>query len=129
MAGSSIVDAVRSRVRSVPGVEAVAVFENTSDRPDADGIPAHSIEALVMVAGPPGTKLKNAITQAILDAKPTGIFTYGVDLGTVIDEMGDPHSVAFTFPAPVSIWIAARVNTTTGFPHDGRQSFHSYLEY
>lgn len=113
VAGSSIVDAIRARVRAVTDVDAVAVFENTTDTTDSDGIPPHAFEVLV-VGGD-----ADDIAQAIWDTKPAGILAHGDDSGTATDAEGDPRTVAFTVPTPVDVYVVVNVTADGDYPTDG----------
>ena len=63
---SSYVDSIRAEIFSKENVIDCLVFENVADTPDADGIPAHSIWAIVEGGS------SDDIAQAIYDKKSDG---------------------------------------------------------
>lgn len=111
--GSGTLDAIRARLLELPGVVSVRVFENDSATTDMDGLPPHSFEALVH--GGDGAE----IAQTIWDHKPAGIATHGTSSETVTDSLGDTHTVKFSRPTPVDIYVAISVVTNDAFPDDG----------
>lgn len=90
------------------------VFENVTDVVDANGIPAHSFEAVVLGG------LDADIRQTIFDTKPAGIRSHGTVSGTVVDSTGIAHTIKFTRPTTYSIWMELDVtyNAAT-WPLDG----------
>lgn len=96
----SPLEAVRTAVLAVPGVTSCTIFENYSDITNADGVPPKSFETLV-VGGADA-----AIQQAIYSKRPGGIQAYGTTSGTVFDSAGNPHTIAFSRPTQVNIYVA-----------------------
>jgi hypothetical protein len=112
--GNAALDAVAADVRAVADVTSVRIFENATATTDADGVPPHSFEVLVLGGA------DNAIAQAIWDSRPTGIAAHGTSSGTATDADGGAHTVLFTRPTAVPIYVAAAVQTIAGeFPADG----------
>ena len=87
---SDLVTELKNAVRQVEYNREVKVFLNETDEQDANGIPPHSIAAVV--SG--GTD--EAIARAIFDHKPPGIATYGNTTVDVTDEDGNVHPVSFS---------------------------------
>lgn len=112
-AGSSkllgIVGAVAEvRVADVKVVTETQGFENLTIATDVDGRPAKSFE--IIAAVPAGAANDNAIAQAIWDSKPAGIEAYGVgSSGTATDAEGATHTVPFSRPADVNIYVTAEI--------------------
>lgn len=100
--GGSTVDSIRVDVLQVEGVETCTVLENVTDS-TVDGMPPHSIE--VVVSG--GTDAD--IAQAIWDSKPGGIATYGGEDATVEDSTGAEHTVYFSRPTELLMYLDATV--------------------
>lgn len=99
-AGTGTVDAIRSALIVLDGVTAASVLENTTSAVDADGVPAHAFEAVVLGGD------KDEIAQAIWENKPAGIFAAGsVTSGIAFDTLGESHTVRFSRPTSVPIWI------------------------
>lgn len=121
--GNGTVDAIRAGVlRRVPETTTVTVFQNTSDTTDGDGLPPHSVEVLV----------RGGDDQDILDAVfaevAAGIQTHGTESGTVTDASGNSHTIKFSRPTEVDIYIIAEVlKVTATFPSDGSDQIKAAL--
>lgn len=108
--GSASVDALRadlSNEENVPGVDFAAVLENDTDVTDGNGLPPHSIRAVVLGGD------DEDIARTIFNSKAGGIATSGGVTVTVTDASGNDHDISFSRP------------TTTGIKFSG--SF-DYLE-
>ncbi|MCA9325053.1 baseplate J/gp47 family protein [Candidatus Saccharibacteria bacterium] len=104
--GGSTLDAIKSDVASVEGVVEVAGFENDTDA-TVDSIPPHAFE-IVVDGGD-----DNDIAQAIHDTKPAGIASTSTsaDSGTAVDSEGMSHTIDFTRPTLINIYIDVSVTT------------------
>jgi hypothetical protein len=114
--GSATLDAIRADVLIDPDVLQCTVFENTSNFPDASGLPGKAIEVVVFDGTPPALT-DDAIAQLIFDTKPAGILAYGLESGTATDSNGTFHPVGFSRPTEIEIWIElfVSVDITTGY--------------
>lgn len=92
-------DAIREEILTVPGVQHAIVYENCTDSANTAGLPAHSIEAVVLG----GQDM--AIARAIWARKAAGIQTYGSSNATVIDASGNNQTVNFSRPNQVAIYV------------------------
>jgi uncharacterized phage protein gp47/JayE len=116
--GSSPVDALRAALLEVEDVTAVTVFVNNTDVTDADGIPPHAVEAMVM-----GGENQD-IFDALLANVAAGIATYGapagLQTGTALDSQGTAHTMKFSRPEEIPIYVVmgvtknAKTYPTTG---------------
>lgn len=113
--GNGAALAIRAHLLELSGVTDCFVFENPSDSPDANGIPGHSIEAVVVG----GADL--AVAQSIYDRKPAGIGTYGTSVRhDVTGSDGLAKSIFYSRPAQQNIYMAITVTTDPkAFPSDG----------
>lgn len=112
--GTSPPDAIRAALRKVPGVTGAAVFENRSDVIDADGMPPHSVEALVTGGD------DQAIRNALLANVAGGIAKHGTISGTAIDSAGEAQLVSFSRPAAVNVYVAITILYDASlYPADG----------
>jgi hypothetical protein len=110
-AGGSTLDAVRADILAISeaeddvNIQTVRILENETDA-FVDDLPPHSFEAIVY-DGTDGsdTELNNMIAQAIWDNRPIGIRAIGSTSGIAIDAFDEQHTVPFTRPSPVEIWI------------------------
>ena len=112
--GNATLDALIAKVLSVDDVTESIGFENTSDVTDGDGLPPHSFE--IICRG--GTN--QDIFDAIWEAKPAGIESYGSVSGTAYDSIGNPHTVKFSRPTEVDIHVIVDVTVDPDlYPADG----------
>jgi uncharacterized phage protein gp47/JayE len=113
VAGAGTPEAIRSRLLAMDGVTAALVFENDDEIPDLAGRPPHSFEAVV----------QGGIEQDIIDLlwqiKPAGISTFGSVSGTALDSVGQPHTINFSRPTAVPIYVKLTITTNPDFPANG----------
>jgi uncharacterized phage protein gp47/JayE len=122
LAGTSPVDAIRADLLDVPGVTAVTVFNNPTDDTDADGVTPHSVECLV--TGGEDQDIWNALLAAVAG----GIQAYGEEEGVAVDENGFEHTVAFTRPEVIDIYVAITVEVDARyFPLDGADQIEAAI--
>lgn len=98
-AGGCNTDAIRAQLLETPGVVAAVVWENDTDETDDDGLPPHSIEAIIYG----GTDAD--VAAAIHARKSAGIQTYGTSSAQLLDASGRLRTIFFSRPAAVSIYI------------------------
>jgi len=109
--GAATLNAIRGALLTVDGVSTAKVFENVEAVTDpATGRPGHSFEALVLGG------VDQTILNSLFDKKSAGIQTYGTTSGTVTDSQGNDHTVSFSRPASVSIWIEIDLTVNADFP-------------
>lgn len=111
--GSTTVDAIRARILEIDEVVAAKVFENDGDVPDGAGRPAHSFEAVVLGGE------DQEIWDTIWANKAAGIKTFGGENGTVVDTQGYSHSINFSRPGEVPIYMIVNLTTDANYPVDG----------
>jgi len=116
-AGAGTVEAIRAAILAVGGVTAAFVLENTGDVVDGNGLPAHSVEVVVLG----GTTAD--LAAEIWATKGGGIYSNGDVASNVIDSQGFTQTVRFSRPTPVDIWVRGTYTidpeSETGFPTDG----------
>lgn len=111
--GSATVNAIRGSLLTLAGVIAASVFENVTDVIDGSGRPPHSVHAIVSGGA------DQDILDDIFDKKSAGIETFGTTSGTVVDSQGNNHTVYFSRPTLVSIWIEMDLTVDADYPADG----------
>lgn len=112
--GNAGLNPIRARVLALPNVTECIVFENSTDNTDGSGLPPHSFEVLVD-GGDDAT-----IRGAIFSAKAAGISTHGNLTGTVADSAGDSHTIKFSRPETLDVYLAIDVTIDPAtFPADG----------
>lgn len=122
--GSSTQAALIAELLEVEGVidNSVYVFVNNTDSTNADGMPPHSVEALVNI--PVGADYDQRVFDALLSGVAAGIQTHssgaGAASGYATDSQGTQHLMKFTRPAEVPIYINITVTVDPElFPADG----------
>ena len=119
--GQAIVDAMYGALTNIPEVRQAKVYENDQDIIDANGLPPHSIYCIV----------EGGADADILDTiwlkKTAGTTTHGTTTGQVTDSMGNPHTLNFSRPADVNVWVTVNLHTRPGWPTDGAQRITNAL--
>ena len=88
--GAGSLDAVTAAVRSAQWVRSAKVYENDTDTTDANGIPAHSLAAVIYAGSGP------AVARAIWETKAPGIGTWGNTSDVFTDDAGQEHRIYFS---------------------------------
>lgn len=109
IAGSATVDAIRSQVLQVLGVNEALVFENTTFVTDVNGLPGKSF-AVYVDGGD-----NQDIADTIFAVKPAGIESFGDITEQVTDSQGFIHDVEFSRPIDKDIWIELDISTGPTF--------------
>jgi len=99
-------------------LEDVKVFENVTLITDARGIPAKAFEAFVFQAGGVTTR-DQEIIDAIGQSKPAGIEAHGDVSGTYTDSQGFTHTIKFSRPTEIDIYLILDLTVTSDYPTDG----------
>lgn len=116
--------AIQAVVSNVPGVSRALVYENPSYLFDANGIPPHTISAVV--AGGDIT----AIAQAIQSKKSPGTGTYGTESVTVTDPKGVPITINFFLLNQVQVYVAVMIQALTGYSNaDGQELITNIVNF
>lgn len=119
-----IVDSVYAAIADLDDVTSVSVLENKTDATDGDGLPPHSIAAIV--EGGDDTE----IATAILVKKSCGCDTYGTTTETIYDSQGTAVDISFSRPSDVDIYIEMDVKELQGYPSDGEDQIKAaIIEY
>lgn len=116
--GRSPQDAIRARLLQLlrdEGVTrgSVTVHMNVGDVVDADGLPGHSVEAVVYDGTDDGSAIASAdIAETLWSCVGAGIYTHGSSSVTVRDSAGGAHTVRFTRPLVRNVYIVAAANVS-----------------
>lgn len=102
-------EAVDGAIANVSGVTRHKLYENDTGSVDSNGIPAHSIAAIV-----DGGDVTD-IAQTIRGKKGQGVSTYGSTTVTVPDKYDNPHAISFSRSTDVPIYIAITLKVFTGY--------------
>lgn len=110
--GNATLEAIRGALQAVEGVELALVYENDTDA-TVSSRPPHSFEAVVEGGD------ADDIRAALFANKAAGIETYGSTSGTVVDSQGVSHTIKFSRPADVDIWLDVTLTVDGDYPADG----------
>lgn len=101
--------AVDGAIANISGVTRHKLYENDTDNTDANGLPPHSIAAIV--EGGDSTVIANSIRGV----KGQGVTPYGSTVIVVPDKYGNPHPVGFSRPVDVPIYVKITIDPLTGY--------------
>lgn len=110
--GSTSAEAVRAAIlrEHTDTVESALVLENVTETTDANGVPPHSIEAIVYA---PGID-EDALAETIFRAKAAGIRAHGNEIKTVTDSQGIAHSIGFSYQEDVDLYVRVNLEILDG---------------
>lgn len=106
---STILSGILGAVEKCAGVTQAVIYENDSASTDGNGLPAHSIAAVVQG----GAALD--IANAISNKKTPGAYTYGTTSQQVVDSIGIAHTIRYFVPTAVPISVGITVHALTGY--------------
>lgn len=114
-------DAIYSALINTDGITEATIYENDTSVVDGNGVPAHSFLPIV-VGG-----LSQSIGNAIWANKPIGILSYGNTSVNVTDVSGGIHTVSFSRPNALVIYISMDITTDVNFPANGNDAIRSAI--
>jgi len=122
--GKSMLDSIVAEILAVPTVTSVRVLENDTGSTDANGLPEHSVLAVVEGGS------NSEVARAIFLKKATGISTSGNTSVVIKDTQGVDKTLLFSRPVLVPIFVRVDINTFADFPNGGvdtiKQNIVSY---
>ncbi|WP_336766818.1 baseplate J/gp47 family protein [Pantoea ananatis] len=101
--------ALDGAIANVTGVTRHKLYENDTGSQDANGLPAHSVAAIV-----DGGDV-NAIAQVIQSKKGQGVATFGSTSVTVPDAWQNPHIISFSRSSPVPVFVSITLKVFQGY--------------
>ncbi len=125
---NAALEAIRTKVLDVDGVDECVVFENTSMVTDSDNIPPKAINVVV----DPGTATSADIAEAIFESVAAGIETYGTDQSvSVTDSQGIVHTIEYDEATEIPCYVSATITYDADtWPIDGStQALNAILAY
>ena len=116
--GTSPIDAIRADILALSGVQTCNVFDNPTDFTNSDGMPPHTVEALVLGGD------NQTIFDRLLASVAAGIATTssggGAQVGASTDSVGVSHVMKFSRPALKPIYVDFAITYDAKvFPTDG----------
>lgn len=117
-------DAVDGALANISGVTRHKLYENDTGSTDSNGLPEHSISAIV--DGGDVTE----IAQTIRGKKGQGVATYGKTSITVPDKYGNPHIINFSRSTDVPVYVSIELKVFTGYTSQiGEQIKQAVADY
>jgi len=117
-------EAIRAKILSLnededkTPLEDVIVIENNELTVDAGGRPGKSFEAFVYERGETTTR-DQEVAESIFISKPAGIESFGDVSKTVTDSQGFDHTIKFSRPVGVDIYLILDLTVNSDYPTDG----------
>lgn len=102
-------EVVDGAIANIDGVTRHKLYENDQDTPDANGLPPHSIAAIV--EGGDATVIANTLRGV----KGQGSTPFGSTVIIVPDKYGSPHPVGFSRPVDVPVFVKITISPLTGY--------------
>jgi uncharacterized phage protein gp47/JayE len=121
IAGASTVEAIRTEILGVTGVDSCTVFENPTGVVDALGLPPKSIEVLVHSETGPAYDPQE-IRDEILLRKPAGTETFGGIGGSATDSSGNEYTVYYSEPETVQVYVELTLDAATDGSYVGNEN-------
>lgn len=118
-AGHATFDAIISELLALTDVQSASIYENDTIATDGDGRPPKSYECVVWQGD------DTDIANKIFETKPVGIETVSTQSGgskiteVVSDSQGNPHTIYFSRPDFIDIYIEFDVSVDSTYPADG----------
>lgn len=114
--GQAVVDSLYGALSNLSAVLQARVYENDQDTVQpVTSLPPHSVYCVV--EGGADADILNTIWLK----KTAGTTTYGTTSGSVNDSMGNPHTLKFSRPTDVNVYVVVNLHTRSGWPTDGVQ--------
>lgn len=105
----AVLTGIQGAIANVSGVTQCKVYENDTSETDADGIPGHSICAVVYGGD------SEAVAKAIFLKKTAGAGTYGTTEVKLTDSEGVGHTIKFYRPTIVHVAISVTIEPLSGY--------------
>lgn len=105
----SVLDAILGGIKNILGVGRAFIYENDTGTTDADGVPGHSISAVVEGGD------VTTIGETIARYKTPGTGTYGSTSVNVVDAVGVPSTINFFELALVEFFSIVFLTPGTGY--------------
>lgn len=110
LSAETVMDSLLGNLSNLPGVDRVKVYENQTGAPDVNGLPGHSIAAVVS-----GGTVSDIVT-VIGKKKTPGADTYGTTTGVYTDPIsGIPYNIHYFPLSEVTIKVAIVGTALAGY--------------
>jgi hypothetical protein len=96
-------------------ITTATVNENETDAVDANGLPPHSVECIIVA---PISTTANQIAQGIFNAKGGGPASFGTTSGTATDAQGKTYTVKYSVPQNLLVYLIFDLDTDASYAGD-----------
>lgn len=103
------IDGMDGSLLDISGVTRVRIYENDTDTTDSNGLPQHSICAVV--EGGDATEIATVLSKK----KDQGTFTFGTTAVDITGKYGEPKTIRFSRPTIVNIFVDIELTTYPGY--------------
>jgi baseplate J-like protein len=108
----TVIESTEGSIAAIPGVTRYRVYENDTSLTDSNGIPSHSICAVVEGGA------DKEIAQAIYLRKGPGCGTYGSSTVQLIPRSTVPINIKFSRPTVVDIDVQVKIKALNGYTNE-----------
>lgn len=119
----AIIESTKGAIAAVSGVTRYSVLENDTNITDSNGIPGHSISAIVEG----GNDMD--IAKAIYMRKSPGCGTYGTTTVPVLNTENVSTNIKFFRPIYKKVAVQVRVKKLTGYTKEVEAAIINYVKY
>lgn len=119
----TVLESTKGAIAAVSGVTRYSVLENDTNLTDSNGIPGHSISAIVEG----GNDMD--IAKAIYLRKSPGCGTYGTTTVPVLNTENVPTNINFFRPIYKKVAVQVRVKKLTGYTKEVEAAIINYVKY
>ncbi|MES2587019.1 MAG: baseplate J/gp47 family protein [Pseudomonadota bacterium] len=110
IASQSLVDSLEGGLLSVANVTNCIVLENATEATDSNGLPPHSVCCIVSGGS------DSDVAQMIWLLKSLGVTLFGTSSNVAIDNKGRSHTISFSRPISVPVYINIAISKKDGYP-------------
>lgn len=118
LASFSTKEAIHDALIGVEGVRFVRVYDNPTNSTDANGLPAHSVCAVVAPYAVAPDNLSEQIAATLYEQKAPGITTYGNESETYVDMYGAENTVYFSYASETSVAVSLQITKLSGWDEE-----------
>lgn len=105
----TVLEAIYAAIAEIDSVQRLTILENDTGVPDGNGIPGHTIAAVVEGGSP------EEVAGAIFSKKTPGTGTFGSTTVVVSDNRGLPHTINYDILDEVSLNVEVTVSVLAGW--------------
>lgn len=105
----AIIRGISGEIANLEGVTRLRVYENDHSEPDSNGIPGHTISAVVEGGD------AHEIAEVIRRRKTTGTGTYGTTSIDLVDPADMPIRINFFRPTTIHVKVEVHIHPITGY--------------